>query len=189
MQNRTTLPDSQCPRWSFFFRDEFYTGTAAADEYVWVICNDDFSVGYILGVANYTTYTSDDSLYQQKSIPSDLREAMKTSIATLRGENYKFDGIKVTFWNNDSIHLIEKTTGGKIIAFRNGTLYMMRPDEFAIMIGNTKLTMNRSGISLTGTSIKLGSNDVCLGNEPDGGVLVTTGATGADARVSKYVRA
>ena len=49
--------------------------------------------------------------------------------------------------------------------------------------------MNRSGISLTGTSIKLGSNDVCLGNEPDGGVLVTTGATGADARVSKYVRA
>ena len=189
MQNRATLPDSQCPRWSFFFRDEFYTGTAAADEYVWVICNDDFSVGYILGVANYTTYSSDDSLYQQKSIPSDLREAIRTSVATLRGESYKFDGIKVTFWNNDSIHLIEKATGGKIIAFRNGTLYMMRPDEFAIMIGNTKLTMNRSGISLTGTSIKLGSNDVCLGNEPDGGVLVTTGATGADARVSKYVRA
>ena len=189
MQNRMTLPDDQCPRWSFFFRDEFYAGTAAADEYVWVICNDDFSVGYILGVANYTTYTSDDSLYKQKSIPSDLREAMKSSVATLRGENYKFDGIKVTYWNNDSIHLIEKATGGTIIAFRNGTLYMLRPDEFAIMIGNTKFTMNRNSISLTGTSIKLGCNDVCVGDNPDGGVLVTTGTTGADARVSKYVRA
>lgn len=189
MQNASTLPDSQCPKWSYFFRDEFYTGTGAANDYVWVICNDDFSVGYILGIANYTTYTSEETLYKQKSIPSDLINTMKDSIATLRGEQYSFKNLKVTFWNEDSVHLIERGTGGSIIAFRNGTFYMMRPSEFVISIGDTKLTMNRSGISLTGASIKLGSKDVCLGNEPDGGVLVTTGMTGADARVSQYVRA
>ena len=189
MQNALTLPDSQCPKWSFFFRDEFYTGTGAANDYVWVICNDDFSVGYILGVANYTTYSSEGTLYKQKSIPSDLITAVKDSIATLRGESYSFKNLKVTFWNENSVHFIERSTGGSIVAFRNGTLYMMRPNEFAISIGDTKFTMNRSGISLAGTSIKLGSKDVCLGNEPDGGVLVTTGATGADARVSPYVRA
>lgn len=189
MQNASTLPDSQCPKWSYFFRDEFYTGTGAANDYVWVICNDDFSVGYILGIANYTTYTSEETLYKQKSIPSDLINTMKDSIATLRGEQYSFRNLKVTFWNEDSVHLIERGTGGSIIAFRNGTFYMMRPSEFVISIGDTKLTMNRSGISLAGASIKLGSKDVCLGNEPDGGVLVTTGMTGADARVSQYVRA
>lgn len=189
MQNVATLPDDQCPKWSFFFRDEFYTGTGAANDYVWVICNDDFSVGYILGVANYTTYTSDSTLYKQKSIPSDLRSAIADSIATIRGEEYTFSNLKITFWNENSVHFIEKSTGGSLVAFRNGTLYMLRPNEFVIVMGDTKFTMNRTGISLTGASIKLGSKSVCLGDNPDGAVLVTTGTTGANARVSKYVRA
>ena len=185
MQNYMTLPDDQCPKWSFFFRDEFYTGTGAANDYVWVICNDDFSVGYILGAANYTTYSSESTLYKQKSIPSDLTKAIKESIATLRGEQYSFKNLKVTFWNNDSIHFIERSTGGSIIAFRNGTLYIARPDEFAIVMGETKFTMSKQkGISLSGTSIKLGSNDVFIGNKADGKILVTTGMTGNDARAS-----
>ena len=180
-----TLPDDQCPKWSFFFREEFYTGTGAANDYVWVICNDDFSVGYILGAANYTTYSSESTLYKQKSIPSDLTKAIKESIATLRGEQYSFKNLKVTFWNNDSIHFIERSTGGSIIAFRNGTLYIARPDEFAIVMGETKFTMSKQkGISLSGTSIKLGSNDVFIGNKADGKILVTTGVTGNDARAS-----
>lgn len=185
MQNYMTLPDDQCPKWSFFFRDEFYTGTGAANDYVWVICNDDFSVGYILGAANYATYSSESTLYKQKSIPSDLTKAIKESIATLRGEQYSFKNLKVTFWNNDSIHFIERSTGGSIIAFRNGTLYIARPDEFAIVMGETKFTMSKQkGISLSGTSIKLGSNDVFIGNKADGKILVTTGVTGNDARAS-----
>ena len=185
MQNYMTLPDDQCPKWSFFFRDEFYTGTGAANDYVWVICNDDFSVGYILGAANYTTYSSESTLYKQKSIPSDLTKAIKESIATLRGEQYSFKNLKVTFWNNDSIHFIERSTGGSIIAFRNGTLYIARPDEFAIVMGETKFTMSKQkGISLSGISIKLGSNDVFIGNKADGKILVTTGVTGNDARAS-----
>ena len=185
MQNYMTLPDDQCPKWSFFFRDEFYTGTGAANDYVWVICNDDFSVGYILGAANYTTYSSESTLYKQESIPSDLTKAIKESIATLRGEQYSFKNLKVTFWNNDSIHFIERSTGGSIIAFRNGTLYIARPDEFAIVMGETKFTMSKQkGISLSGTSIKLGSNDVFIGNKADGKILVTTGVTGNDARAS-----
>ena len=185
MQNYMTLPDDQCPKWSFFFRDEFYTGTGAANDYVWVICNDDFSVGYILGAANYTTYSSESTLYKQKSIPSDLTKTIKESIATLRGEQYSYKNLKVTFWNNDSIHFIERSTGGSIIAFRNGTLYIARPDEFAIVMGETKFTMSKQkGISLSGTSIKLGSNDVFIGNKADGKILVTTGVTGNDARAS-----
>ena len=187
MQNYMTLPDDQCPKWSFFFRDEFYTGTGAANDYVWVICNDDFSVGYILGAANYTTYSSESTLYKQKSIPSDLTKAIKESIATLRGEQYSFKNLKVTFWNNDSVHFIERSTGGSIIAFRNGTLYIARPDEFAIVMGETKFTMSKQkGISLSGTSIKLGSNDVFIGNKADGKILVTTGVTGSDARAPDW---
>lgn len=185
MQNYMTLPDDQCPKWSFFFRDEFYTGTGAANDYVWVICSDDFTVGYILGTANYTTYSSESTLYKQKSIPSDLMKAVKESIATLRGEQYSFKNLKVTFWNNDSVHFIERDTGGSIVAFRNGTLYLARPDEFAIIMGETKFTMSKQkGISLSGTSIKLGSNDVFVGNKTDGRILVTTGMTGDNARAS-----
>ena len=42
----------------------------------------------------------------------------------------------------------------------------------------------QKGISLSGTSIKLGSNDVFIGNKADGKILVTTGVTGNDARAS-----
>lgn len=197
MINSETLPDEQCPKWSSFFRDEFYTGIntdslipkRTANDYVWVICNDDFSVGYILGTVNYATYSNDNSLYPQKSIPTDLKKNIKEAIATLRGEQYGFTNLKVTFWNNDSIHFVEVDTGGKIIAFRNGTLYMMRSNEFAILLGETKFTMSNTGISLKGTSIKLDSTDICLGEGDLSSVLVTTGKTGADARASEFVRA
>ena len=53
MHNTFAIPDSKCPRWPFFFREEFFTGTGASDEYVWVVCNDDFSVGYISCVDGY----------------------------------------------------------------------------------------------------------------------------------------
>ena len=195
MQNTVTLPDENCPKWSFFFRDEFYTGMQTilgeqvANDYVWVICNDDFSVGYILGVANYTTYSNDATLYQQKSIPTDLKDIISKSIATIRGEEYAFKNLKVTFWNKDSIHLIEKSTGGKIIAFRNGTFYVMRHSEFVVSIGETKFTMNSTGVSFTGASIKLESKDVTLGKGELSSVLVTSGKTGADAKASEFVRA
>ena len=52
-------------------------------------------------------------------------------------------------------------------------------------MGETKFTMSKQkGISLSGTSIKLGSNDVFIGNKADGKILVTTGVTGNDARAS-----
>ena len=37
------------PCWPYFFRDEQFKGNVG--ELVWVICDDEFSVGYILGFA------------------------------------------------------------------------------------------------------------------------------------------
>lgn len=185
MGNSNDIPDEQCPRWSSFFRERLFSGTAASNEYVWVICNEEFTAGYVLGLANYTTYIGDDSSYKEKAIPSDLKDIASNALVSLQAEKLNFNNIDVTFWNADSIHFVERSSGGSIIAFRNGSLYVARPDEFIIALPNSKFIMNSNGISFSGASINLGSDNVHLGNDADANVLVTTGADGSDARASK----
>ena len=186
MHNTFAIPDSKCPRWPFFFREECFTGTGASDEYVWVVCNDDFSVGYILGMANFNTYSTDNSLFKDKSIPLDLKNAIKESITSLKGESFKFENLKITYWDENSIHFVERNTGGAIMAFRSGALYIARPEEFGIYLGDSKFTVNSNGISFTGPSINLDSENVHLGKNSDAKVLVTTGVSGNDARASEH---
>lgn len=179
------IPENMCPRWPCFFRDEGFTGNV--NDIVWVLCDDEFSTGYILGIANYNTFVEDT--FTEYSIPEGLQQKGKDILLDLKAETLSYNDIKIDYWDQSCIHFIEKSTGGKIIVFSSGTIYIMRPKEFIISIGKTKIAMNADGISFAGNNIKLQSDYIGLGNNPIGKVLVTTGTAADSASVSKNVSA
>ena len=199
------IDDDKCPVWSSFFKDGLYTGQVG--DYVWVICDDEYSVGYVFGMANYTTYSDvttldGDSIYQTStdgislSIPQDLRENITTSAKNLgllgSDETLSLSNTKVTYWDDNCIHYIEKNTGGSVQAYRNGTLYIFRPDVVIIKIGNTVFRMNGTNISFKSGDegeIQLQSPKVGLGKNPTNNVLINSAGSGVGAIPSEWVKA
>lgn len=188
------ISDSFCPLYPHFFRDNILTGSIG--EYVWVVASDDFSVGYILGPCNYNTYscfsdgeTTDSVLFENYSIPASLKEKISSTIFEIDSEKYSFQNLKVTYWSSSCLHFVERETGGTIIAYSNGNIMIMRPDKFYVKIGDSKIQLNSSGVSIAGTSIKLQSEDVELGYNPVGNVNVTVGENSENSKISEYVKA
>ena len=186
MQN---TKDRDCPRWSYFFKDQVYVGEVG--ELVWVICDDEFSNGFILGPANYACMPDDN--FKDFSVTDDFWQGINDTLVSISTKSFVFSDLRVTFWNNNSIHFIEKSTGGSIIAYDNGTLYIMRGDEFLVKIGENILRINSDGIGLsTGSSdsdrtIAIQSSNVRLGMSPDKQVLGTMGSKSDIAEASPNV--
>ena len=200
MENRTFIPDSKCPVWPSFFKDEMFTGKKG--DLVWVICDDEFSMGYVFGMANYNTYPDivdvkgNSSVYEKSldgidlSIPSDLRAAISEASVSISGLMLSLDDVKVTYWDSNCIHYVERRTGGMVMAFKSGSLYIFRQNEFIIKIGKSVLKLDADSLSAVSDSILMQSDFVGLGNSRSmGNVLVTTGTSSSTAMVSESVHA
>ena len=187
------IPATKCPAWPSFFRDELYTGKVG--DYVWVICDDEFSLGYVFGLANYNTYayvSEFEKSFDGKnlSIPSDLRKKISESMVSIEGVALSLDNVKVTYWDDNCIHYIERDTGGKVIAFKSGSLYVFRQNEFIIKISKSVLRLDATSLSSVADTIKLQADYVGLGNQESlGHVLVTNGSSALSGYPSKTVHA
>ena len=187
------ISSTKCPVWPSFFRDELYTGKMG--DYVWVICDDEFSLGYVFGLANYNTYGDTDEFEKSfdgisLSIPTELRKKISESMISVEGVALSLDNAKVTYWDDNCIHYIERSTGGKVIAFKSGSLYVFRQNEFIVKIGSAVLRLDAKSLSAVANTIGLQGDYVGLGNsESLGNVLVTTGVSALGAYPSKTVHA
>ena len=199
------IPDEDCPVYPSFFRDEFYTGKVG--DYVWVIADEEFSLGYVYSLANFNTYPDKTILEGNSSaflksadgvdlsIPSDLRNSISSHAISLLSRDLSLADCKITYWDSNCIHYIERSTGGSISAFRNGTLYIQRPDEFIVAIGGkdgSVFKMTSQGIDISSSNegrIALQSQKVNLGLNPTQTVLVNNGDSADCAVPSKYVLA
>ena len=195
----STLDENLCPKWPSFFKDELYTGLKG--DLVWCICDDEFNNGYVLGLANYNTYGDDE--YSQitsenktinLSIPKEeLQDKIQDYSVKLLAQKLDFTDIKVTYWGDSSIHFIERSTGGFIIAFSSGSMLIMRNSEFIVHMGNengSTFKMDLSGISMSSKdSVKIQAPYIGLGENPTGNVLVTNGESSEGGYVSNYVEA
>ena len=85
--------------------------------------------------------------------------------------------------------MIEKNTGGFVIAYSNGTMYIMRSDVCLFYVGGTKIMLNSKGLSMSSKEIKLQSESVMLGNNPVANVMITQSSTDTAPIASKYVKA
>lgn len=193
------IPKDKCPCWPSFFRDELYTGREG--EFVWVMCNDDFSLGYVFGIANYNTYgdvttQGGTSIFQTSrdginlSIPEDLRNTITESSCKTLGTSLSLSDAKVTFWNDKCVHYVERSTGGFVIAFSNGTLYIFRPNEIILKIGSgdSAFRMDANTLSAVADTVKL-QGEVNLGKNPSANVLISGSGSGVSALKSESVKA
>lgn len=166
-----------CPCWSYFFKDKVFVGRNG--EFVWVICDNEFSNGYILGPVNNSCLRTDD--FSSSSVSSTFWKKISDVMVSLSTQSFNFSDLDVTFWNGKCIHFTERSTGGKVIAYDNGTLYIFRGDSFLVKIGENILRINSDSISMsTGSadsdrSIALQSGNVRLGMNPSKNILATMG--------------
>lgn len=188
----------ECPLWPSFFKDSLYTGKTG--ELVWVLCDNEFSIGYVFGPANYTTYpdiidSSTSTVYEKSgkmslSIPTDLRDKITQSSADVLGKYLNLENIKVTYWDDNCVHYVERDTGGMVIAYKSGSFYIFRQNEMVIKIGPSLFKIDANSFGASAESIKLQSEYVGLGDSScAGNVVVTNGATAEGAYVSKSVHA
>ena len=96
----------------------------------------------------------------------------------------------MTFWNDKCVHYIERSSGGFVIAFSNGTLYVFRPNEIIIKIGSgsSAFRMDSSTLSAVADVVKL-QGEVNLGNNPSANVLISGSGSGVSALKSSSVKA
>lgn len=193
------IDKDKCPMWPSFFRDELYTGSIG--DYVWVICDEEFSMGYVFGIANYNTYpdrtlvssgetsgiyeTATDGTYL--SIPKELRDNTSAAAIEIGGQALSLIDAKITYWDTQCIHFIERTTGGKIIAFNNGTLYIFRSNECIIRIGKSIIKLGESSLSLSGSKVQIDSTYVGLGHNACNNVMTNDAKTCLCSIPSQYV--
>lgn len=193
-----------CPKWPFFFKDELYTGQSG--DMVWCICDDNFTTGYILGIANFTTFVSEEFKegyhpYNKTKVPlslshsdfEDSQSNIQKIAVKLQGEVLNFSDLKALYWDDKCIHFIDRSSGSFVMAFTFGSVLIMGPSVFAVHIGPANagsfLKLDSEGFNIKSDSVKLQSDNIGLGTNPSGKVLVTNGVDAAAAYTSKVVEA
>lgn len=117
-------------------------------------------------------------------------------------KNFNMNNMKVTYWTSTCIHFVDRATGAFVIAYNTGTILKVHPEEFFCYISassgssdsfdpskGSTLKVNSSGISLKSKSIFLQADQVNLGKNPKGNILVTEGETAEGGRPSEYAKA
>ena len=181
------LPDMEdmerdvLPMWPHFFRNESITGKPGA--LVWVLSNEEYTTGYILGYANFFSWRDE---YEEASIPAELYEVLDNANIELQGKIMNYSDIQVTFWNENTLHFIERSTGASIIAYRSGTIYTVSPGLVDVTVGNSIFRITPEEIILSAANIRI-EGEIKLGTNPQGKVFVSGGTGGGNSVPSRDV--
>lgn len=180
-----SIDEDYLPIWPCFFKYQGITGKVG--DLVWVLCNEEFTIGYILGFMNPYTWSGS---YINDSIPKTVFNAVDSMHVALRGRLLNYKDIIVTYWDQQSLHFVERSTGASVIALTSGVLHIVRPGEILMAVMNSDSTsmikIDANETVITSKAIRL-QGTVYLGDSPQGNVLVTSGPTGKNGRPSDNV--
>lgn len=165
----TITEPSLLPRWPSFFRTSQITG--AIGETVWVICNKELTVGYILGRANYFSWTGN---FEDESISAATWDSFGDIYLNRRGKILNYSNLEITFWNQNAVHFVERESGSAWIIQSSGIIHQVGPDDVHISVGDSIFEINSDEINLSAKVIRLGG-EVRLGKNPTGKVMRTPG--------------
>jgi hypothetical protein len=169
------------PLWPSFFKDEVFVGKRG--DLVWVICNSDFTTGFILGQAAEFTWTGS---YRNSSITDAKFERMSSIYVNAKGKVLNYVDLKITYWDAESLHMIERRTGSHIIVFTSGVIHSITPNDIFMSVGGSKFHMKENEVVIESETVRLVGN-IRLGNNLQGKVLVTQGSGSKNALVSGNV--
>ena len=185
------IPAEKCPVWPSFFKDKIFWFTAGSK--VWVICNEEFTLGYVLGEANETTLNIGSNVFKENSVSSNfLKDINKDNKSYFKSTKKDIDPVDsiITYWDEDCIHFVSKRDGSSTICYSNGSIFKASKSSMYMSVGSIVLNIDESGIALKASRISLSSPDVQLGNSNQGYVMVSGGSSsGKNAVKSTCVQA
>ena len=185
---RDILDAGDLPRFPFFFGNRAYTGKLS--ELVWVLSNDEFTMGYVMGGVSKYDWNDD---YAEQSITLDIFEKIRNIYVDLRGIILPFSDLEVTYWDNTCFHAIDRRDGKMIIGFSSGSINIISEDEVLFMVGtedskkNSVFRITNDSVSIKAESIYLNGENVYMGRNSYGKVVVTTGGDITTALAAKGV--
>ena len=84
------IPVGKCPVWPSFFKDKIFWLPVGSK--VWVICNKEFTLGYILGEANETTLNTGLGVFEENSVSKNfLNDINKDNKAYFKSTKKEID--------------------------------------------------------------------------------------------------
>jgi len=167
------------PKYPAFFKGQVITSkTEDVDkkeaEYVWVAALPDFTVGFVLGLAN--SYETTSSKFSQSYNYKDMLQGLiQRGVAN---SDMKYEDLLVQFWNPDYMEFINIRSGEKFWIQGNGTMIAMTKNQIYMRVGaesidNSKFSairMSREEISFVTKRFKIKAADISLGQK---GLFVT----------------
>ncbi len=147
------IPEKELlPTWPPFFRGQVIVGKTEKDnqkeaDYVWVASVPDFSIGFILGLAN--PYEGGPGYSRSYNFKDMLQGLMKRGVvsSTL---NYKH--LFVQYWTDDYIEMVDFTTGDKFIIQSNGNMIIMEQGQIFMRVGSGESTTDEISANPNGTT-------------------------------------
>lgn len=184
------------PLYPSFFKNTLITG--AIGDLVWVLANEDFTLGYVLGLANSNTMLGN---FEDYSVPRDLLKEILDSKLKLKAKTQSFQNLIISYWDSNCIQFVERNTGAFLIFYKSGTYVDVRSSGILLHVGSVKnpknggstVEINADSIGLSceapNGKITLAAKNVYLGNNPTANVMVSAGTSGRNAVASSGVMA
>jgi hypothetical protein len=170
------------PTWPPFFRGQVIVGkTEAIDQknadYVWCAALPDFSVGFILGLAN--TYEGQDKYAHSYNYKDLVQSLMKRGVVSST-MNYK--DLYVQYWTDDYLEMVNFRTGDKFIIQSNGNMIVMEQNQIYLRVGSgdssetadnpnaavppfSAIRMSRKEISIATPHLRVRASQITLGDK------------------------
>jgi hypothetical protein len=161
------------PTWPFFFQGQVISGVSEKEDiknadYVWVAATPDFSLGYIMGLANTYEASGAANKFSKSYNYTGLVEGLAKRGILQSDTDYR--NLYVQYWNENYIEMVDSKFGDKYIILSNGTITAIHRNQIYMRVGAdnqpfSAIRMSGSEISFATNTFRVKANHVLLGEK------------------------
>lgn len=178
------------PKYPPFFRGEVITGVSERQvdnqdveegvrpDYVWVASLPDFTVGYVLGLANH--WRGEDQFQDSYNYEGILQAATRAGIIP---NDMKYKDMYVQHWNDNYLEMVNRRFGEKFIITSSGAMLAITRNQVYMQVGNRDpedpdqpfsfIRMGREEIGIQTKKLRIRAENIVVG-ERDLALLATS---------------
>jgi len=169
------------PTYPPFFKGQVVTGkTEETDQknadYVWVAAVPDFSIGFVMGLAN--SYEGASKFSRSYNFKDLVQVLMKRGLVS---DTLNYKDLFVQYWTDDYMEMVNFRTGDKFILQSNGNMIVMQQNQIFLRVGSgdasetadnalagvppySAIRMSRQEISIATPHLRVRASNITLGD-------------------------
>jgi hypothetical protein len=174
--------DALLPIFPPFFKGQVITGlTEKADgkkraEFVWVAAVPDFTLGYVMGMANGYEAPGIANKFSGSYNYKDLLKGLIERGLVPDGTDYK--SLHVQYWNENFLEMVNIRTGDKFTILSNGTIMAIHRNQIYMRVGAdshgatgadkkpfSAIRMSNNEINFVTDHFRVKANNITLGEK------------------------